>query len=94
MLRAFSNNTVKSFKSLSTMSAAKGQIIGVCQMRSTNDKNHNRQQVELLVNRSVGKANFLFFPECCDYVGSSVEETKSLAEPLTGETVQFYQSLW
>lgn len=64
-------------------------------MRSTNDKLHNREQVETLVGRSAGgKADFLFFPECCDYVGTNVDETKKLAEPLTGDTVQFYKSLW
>lgn len=67
--------------------------IGLCQMRSTNDKLRNREQVKELVDRSKGKASFLFFPECCDYVGTSVDETMSLAEPLTGETVEFYRNL-
>lgn len=90
MLRAFSNSCY-SFKGFSTMSAIK---IGVCQMLSTNDKIHNRKQVESLVSLSAKKADFLFFPECCDYVGTNVEETKKLAEPLSGDTVQFYKSLW
>lgn len=91
MLRAFSNN-FKCLKRLSTMAQIKN--IGVCQMRSTNDKIHNREQVALLANRSAGKAQMLFFPECCDYVGTNVDETKKLAEPLSGDTVQFYKSLW
>jgi hypothetical protein len=44
-------------------------MIGLCQMRSTNDKNENRKMVQELFEKSHGKANFLFFPECCDYVG-------------------------
>jgi predicted amidohydrolase len=67
--------------------------IGLCQMRSTNDKTHNRQLVQELFNRSKGKATFLFLPECCDYVGTSVDETLTLAEPLTGDTVKFYKNL-
>lgn len=36
---------------------------------------------------------FVFLPECCDYVGSNREETISLAEPLNGRTVSFYKQL-
>lgn len=36
---------------------------------------------------------FVFLPECCDYVGTDRHETLALAETLTGETVQFYQKL-
>ena len=68
-------------------------IIGLTQMRSTNDKNFNREQISELFKRSSGKASFLFFPECCDYVGSNVEETIRLSEPLTGDTVSFYKNL-
>lgn len=63
-------------------------------MRSTNDKNHNREQISELVSQAKGKASFLFFPECCDFVGTSAEETKQLAEPLTGTTVDYYKNLW
>ncbi|KAG5666717.1 hypothetical protein PVAND_014731 [Polypedilum vanderplanki] len=79
-------------KTMSTSFSLKSTI-GLCQMRSTNDKNHNRQLVQELFNRSKDKASFLFLPECCDYVGTSIDETLSLAEPLTGETVQFYKNL-
>jgi len=75
------------------MSCATKNVIGLCQMLATNDKHSNRQQVAELVNRSKGKSSFLFFPECCDYVGTTAEETQRLAEPLTGDTVQFYKSL-
>lgn len=36
---------------------------------------------------------FVFFPECCDYVGSNREETLKLSEPLTGRTVAQYKQL-
>ena len=82
---------INSLRSFSTMSS---KIAGICQMRSTNDKKFNRDQVSELVARAEGKADFLFFPECCDYVGTSVEETISLAESLSGGTVNFYKNLW
>lgn len=62
-------------------------------MLSTNDKNHNRDQVGELFSRAKGKADFLFLPECCDYVGRNVEETLNLAEPLSGFTVEFYRKI-
>lgn len=36
---------------------------------------------------------FVFLPECCDYVGTNRDETIALAETLTGETVEFYKKL-
>lgn len=62
-------------------------------MRSTNQKDYNRQQISELFSRAKGKASLLFFPECCDYLGTNAAETQGLAEPLTGETVKFYQDL-
>lgn len=82
---------VTGFRNLTTMSS---KVAAIGQMRSTNDKKFNREQVTELVERSKGKANILFLPECCDYVGSSVDETISLAETLNGETVNFYKDLW
>lgn len=62
-------------------------------MLSTSDKAHNRQQVSELFVRAKGKADFLFLPECCDYVGRNVDETLSMAESLDGDTVKFYRNL-
>lgn len=36
---------------------------------------------------------FIFLPECCDYVGTNRDETLALAETLTGDTVTFYKQL-
>jgi len=69
------------------------RVAAIGQMRSTNDKKFNREQVSELVERSKGKSSILFLPECCDYVGSNVDETISLAETLSGETVNFYKDL-
>lgn len=45
------------------------------------------------MKRSSGKANFLFFPECCDFVSRDSEETIRLSESLNGVTVSFYKNL-
>lgn len=86
--------SIQSVKFFATMSSTSSKTVGVGQMRATNDKQSNREQVKELVSRTKGKADFLFLPECCDYVGTNVEETKRLAEPLTGDTVKFYKQLW
>jgi deaminated glutathione amidase len=62
-------------------------------MKSTNDKEFNRQQISELFSRAKGQASLMLFPECCDYIGTSAAETQELAEPLSGETVQFYRKL-
>lgn len=92
MLNGFVRLSKLKFNHFSTMPTSK--IVGVCQMKSTNDKKLNRDILSELVSRSKGKADFLFFPECCDYVGSNVKETIALAEKLSGETVRFYKELW
>lgn len=84
---------VNVLRNLSTMSETKN-LVGVCQMRSTKDKMKNREQIEILVKRAKDQeVKFLFFPECCDYVGENAKETIELAEPLTGDTVKFYKDL-
>lgn len=36
---------------------------------------------------------FVFLPECCDYVGSNVPETLKLSETIDGDTMLFYRNL-
>lgn len=36
---------------------------------------------------------FVFLPECCDYVGMNKDEAIALSESLDGPTVQFYRDL-
>uniref|UniRef100_A0A182WF00 Nitrilase and fragile histidine triad fusion protein NitFhit n=1 Tax=Anopheles minimus TaxID=112268 RepID=A0A182WF00_9DIPT len=77
-----------------TMATRNPARIAVAQMRSTNDKQHNFAQIQTITERA--KANdvqFIFFPECCDFVGTHREETLSLSEPLTGPTVEQYRKL-
>uniref|UniRef100_A0A182JKL3 Nitrilase and fragile histidine triad fusion protein NitFhit n=1 Tax=Anopheles atroparvus TaxID=41427 RepID=A0A182JKL3_ANOAO len=74
--------------------SCKSPRIAVAQMRATNDKQHNLAQVQAITEKA--KANdvqFIFFPECCDYVGTHREETLRLSEPLTGPTVEEYKKL-
>lgn len=94
MLLAF-RSVFRSKNYFSTMSvSALDNVAGICQMRSTNDKKFNRDQVSELVKRAEGKSSFLFFPECVDYVGINADETIAMAEPINGQTVQFYKDLW
>ncbi|XP_058115723.1 nitrilase and fragile histidine triad fusion protein NitFhit [Anopheles ziemanni] len=79
-----------------TMASQSGKAprIAVAQMRATNDKQHNLAQVQAITEQSKAKdVQFIFFPECCDYVGTHREETLKLSEPLTGPTVEAYKKL-
>lgn len=73
---------------------AANQLVAICHMRATHDKEHNRQQVrDILRQSSEQRARFVFLPECCDFVGRDRAETLRLSEPLDGPTVQFYRQL-
>lgn len=91
MLHAFAQ-AIKLIK-VRTMSTTTQNVIGICQMLSTNNKLYNRENISKLVQMAKGKSSFLFFPEGCDFIGNSVDETLKLAEPLSGETVNFYKEL-
>uniref|UniRef100_A0A182T378 Nitrilase and fragile histidine triad fusion protein NitFhit n=1 Tax=Anopheles maculatus TaxID=74869 RepID=A0A182T378_9DIPT len=83
-----------SYSNIRTMATRIPARIAVAQMRSTNDKQHNFAQIQTITERA--KANdvqFIFFPECCDFVGTHREETLKLSEPLTGPTVEQYRKL-
>ncbi|XP_055857947.1 nitrilase and fragile histidine triad fusion protein NitFhit [Episyrphus balteatus] len=59
-------------------------LVGVAQMRSTNDKNANLEQVKLLFQKAKSlNVKFLFLPECCDFVGENRQETLTLSECLS-----------
>ncbi|XP_055594832.1 nitrilase and fragile histidine triad fusion protein NitFhit isoform X2 [Uranotaenia lowii] len=77
-----------------TMTTKSASRIAVVQMRSTNDKAHNLDQVRTIVEKAKSQhASFVFFPECCDYVGTHREETLKLSETLEGPTVAEYRRL-
>ncbi|KAJ6645366.1 Nitrilase and fragile histidine triad fusion protein NitFhit [Pseudolycoriella hygida] len=68
--------------------------VAICHMRSTNDTENNRLQVVEIVKKAKEKnANFVFLPECCDYVGSNVPETLKLSQTIDGDTMSFYKNL-
>uniref|UniRef100_A0A336KP34 Nitrilase and fragile histidine triad fusion protein NitFhit n=1 Tax=Culicoides sonorensis TaxID=179676 RepID=A0A336KP34_CULSO len=70
------------------------RIIAVSSMLSTSDKNHNLEQVKTIIDKAKqGNAKYVFFPECCDYLGENRYQTIELAEPINGSTVQKYQDL-
>ncbi|GAB0100992.1 Nitrilase and fragile histidine triad fusion protein NitFhit [Sergentomyia squamirostris] len=81
-------------RSRNTMSSGKSQMVAVCQMRVTNDKKENFNQVKTLVEKAKAQgAKFVFLPECCDFVGENREETLRLSENLSGSLVDSYKKL-
>lgn len=44
-------------------------------------------------NQAIKQFQFVFLPECCDYVGGNVPETLKLAQTIDGDTMQFYRNL-
>lgn len=80
--------------SASNVCGGGGAIVAVAQMRATDDKVANFQQVEELVARAKAKqAQILFLPECCDYVSKYSAQLVELAEPLNGPLMCKYQEL-
>uniref|UniRef100_A0A4W3H0W7 CN hydrolase domain-containing protein n=1 Tax=Callorhinchus milii TaxID=7868 RepID=A0A4W3H0W7_CALMI len=69
-------------------------LIAICQLTSTQNKERNFQQCSQLI-REAGKegVEMIFLPEGFDYIGSSVDETLNLSEPLNGPLLQRYSSL-
>ncbi|XP_075699415.1 deaminated glutathione amidase isoform X2 [Rhinoderma darwinii] len=77
----------------SAMEAPK-PLIAVCQMTSTSDKEKNFSTCSRLVQEAAARrACTVFLPEAFDYIGSSTEETLSLAETLQGDLIQRYSAL-
>ncbi|XP_037893910.1 nitrilase and fragile histidine triad fusion protein NitFhit [Glossina fuscipes] len=69
-------------------------VVAVTQMCTTNDKAANMRQVEQLIGMAKAQsAEFIFLPECCDFVGENRKQTLELSEPLTGPTMEQYQAL-
>ncbi|XP_042296021.1 deaminated glutathione amidase isoform X2 [Sceloporus undulatus] len=69
-------------------------LIAVCQVTSTPDKEHNWACCSQLVREATHRGVcVVFLPEAFDFIGSSVEETLRLAEPLGGDHIQRYISL-
>lgn len=76
------------------MSSSARPLAAVCQLTVTSDKEANFSACERLVEEAKERgACMVFLPENFDYIGSSPEETLSLCESLTGETVSRYTRL-
>lgn len=73
------------------MSTSQWPLAAVCQMTATPDKAANLSACTQLVEEAKEQgAAMVFLPEAFDYIGSSREETLSLSEPLTGDTITQY----
>lgn len=76
------------------MSTSQWPLAAVCQMTATPDKAANFSACTQLVEEAKERgATMVFLPEGFDYIGSSREETLSLSEPLTGDTITQYCQL-
>lgn len=69
-------------------------LVAVCQVTATPDKKSNLSACKQLVEEAKERgASMVFLPEAFDYIGSSREETLSLSESLTGDTMSQYTQL-
>lgn len=76
------------------MSTSRHPVVAVCQMTATPDKMTNFSACKQLVEEAKERgASMVFLPEAFDYIGSSREETLSLCESLTGDTMSQYTQL-
>ncbi|XP_056883322.1 deaminated glutathione amidase isoform X1 [Takifugu flavidus] len=81
-------------KQINRMSTSQWPLAAVCQMTATTDKAANLSACTQLVEEAKERgAAMVFLPEGFDYIGSSREETLSLSEPLTGDTITQYCQL-
>ncbi|XP_059210899.1 deaminated glutathione amidase isoform X2 [Centropristis striata] len=76
------------------MSTCPRPVAAVCQVTATPDKQANLSACKQLVEEAKERgASMVFLPEGFDYIGSSREETLSLSESLTGNTISQYTQL-
>ncbi|KAM6894477.1 deaminated glutathione amidase isoform 2-T3 [Lycodopsis pacificus] len=76
------------------MSTSPRPVAAVCQVTVTPDKEANFSACKQLVEEAQARgASMVFLPEAFDYIGSSREETLSLSESLTGDTISKYTQL-
>ncbi|XP_034532089.1 deaminated glutathione amidase [Notolabrus celidotus] len=76
------------------MSTRPRPVAAVCQVTATPDKQANFSACKQLVEEAKAQgASMVFLPEGFDYIGSSREETLSLSESLTGDTISQYTQL-
>lgn len=79
---------------LSRIMSTTRALVAVCQLTATPDKKTNFSACKQLIEEAKEQgANMVFLPEAFDYIGSSREETLSLSESLTGDTMSKYTQL-
>uniref|UniRef100_A0A6G1SDD5 Nitrilase and fragile histidine triad fusion protein NitFhit n=1 Tax=Aceria tosichella TaxID=561515 RepID=A0A6G1SDD5_9ACAR len=83
-----------SSRMVTTTNLADKQLVAVCQLNCTNDKDANFNTASSIVSQaaSVG-AKMVFLPECFDFIGTSKQESLDQAEPLDGPTLTRYKDL-
>lgn len=68
--------------------------VAVCQMTCNNSKEGNLKYFAKLVSKAAEEnVKMMFFPECCDYVGNSKDESREMAEDFEGPLMTAYKSL-
>lgn len=76
------------------MSTSSWPMAAVCQVTATPDKAANFLSCKQLVEEAKERgASMAFLPEGFDYIGSSREETLSMSESITGDTISKYSQL-
>ncbi|XP_049815190.1 nitrilase and fragile histidine triad fusion protein NitFhit [Schistocerca nitens] len=86
-----SSTTKRTFATISTMER---KIIAVCQLTATNDKDKNFETCKSLIETAKeSRAQMVFLPEACDFIGESKDETFALSEPFPGPLMQKYCQL-
>ncbi|XP_043945902.1 deaminated glutathione amidase isoform X2 [Protopterus annectens] len=79
---------------MTSLQGGQKPLIAVCQMTATDDKEKNFATCVHLINKAHQRgASAVFLPEGFDYIGTSTEQTLSLAEPLEGDLIQHYSKL-
>ncbi|XP_033098769.1 deaminated glutathione amidase-like isoform X2 [Anneissia japonica] len=72
----------------------KSNLVAVCQMTSTDDKETNFKTCDDLIHRAAEMgAKVTFLPECCDYVGNNSAESVDMAISLDGKLVSRFKNL-
>ncbi|KAK7102718.1 hypothetical protein V1264_020900 [Littorina saxatilis] len=67
-------------------------LVGVCQMTSTSDKEANFAVCRSLIEKAKMRGvQMMYFPEACDYIADSKEQSMQMAESLDGDLVSRYR---
>jgi len=87
-------SVLRNFCRIIQMSSRQSSTIAVCQLSCTGDKEANFSACQKIIkSASEANASIVFLPEGCDYIGSSHDETFSLAEPIGGPFLQRFQAV-